>query len=169
MSFLEKLLSKELIVIIFSTFPVTELRFSLPFAFYSMEMPLPKAFFLSVAGNILPIIPLLFFLEPVSMKLRHFRLWTKFFDWFFEHTRRKAKLVERFEAFGLMLFVAIPLPGSGVWTGALAATLFKIRFRYAFIAIVGGVIGAGLIISLGIIGWNAIGYCVVDWLKAISK
>jgi len=68
--------------------------------------------------------------------------------------------VQRYEALGLAIFVAIPLPMTGAWSGVVAASLFKIRFRYAFIAIVAGVIGAGLIVSmlcvLGIISWKAV-------------
>jgi uncharacterized membrane protein len=55
--------------------------------------------------------------------------------------------VEKFEVLGLMLFVAVPLPGTGAWTGAVVASLFKIRFGYAVLAISAGVIIAGVIIT----------------------
>ena len=60
--------------------------------------------------------------------------------------RNKEGLVERFEALGLILFVAIPLPITGAWTGCVAATLFKIRFRYALLAVTAGIIIAGFIV-----------------------
>ncbi|MDD5450164.1 MAG: small multi-drug export protein [Candidatus Omnitrophica bacterium] len=137
---------KELIVVIVSALPISELRGAMPLA-VAMGMSLKKAFILSLAGNILPIIPVLFFMEPVSIKLRHFKVFARFFDWFFERTRKKAGLIEKFEAVGLALFVAVPLPATGAWTGCIAASLFKIRFRYAFIAITTGVIIAGIIVA----------------------
>lgn len=138
--------SKEWITIIVAAMPVSELRGAMPLAVV-MGMSLKKAFILSIIGNILPVAPLLFFLEPISIKLRHFKLWAKFFDWFFERTRKKAGLVEKFEALGLILFVAIPLPVTGAWTGCAAASLFGIRFRYAFPAIILGVCIAGGIVA----------------------
>lgn len=139
--------------------PISELRGAIPLALY-YGMSLKEAFWLSVLGNILPVAPALFLLEPVSQRLRRFKLWSHFFDWLFERTKKKADTVQRYEALGLAIFVAIPLPITGAWSGVVAASLFKIRFRYAFIAIVAGVIGAGLIVStlctLGIISWKVI-------------
>jgi uncharacterized membrane protein len=139
--------------------PITELRGAIPLALY-WGMPLAKAFWLSVLGNIIPIAPALFLLEPVSERLRRFKIWARFFDWLFERTRKKADTIQKYEALGLAIFVAIPLPMTGAWSGVVAASLFKIKFRYAFIAITAGVIGAGLIVSslciLGIISWKAV-------------
>jgi len=137
---------KEIIVMVIGAIPVLELRWAIPQALY-WQMPIVKAFWLSVAGNIIIIAPVLLFLEPVSNKLRKFKLWSRFFDWFVERTRKKADVIQKYEALGLAIFVAIPLPGTGAWTGCLAASLFKIRFRYAFISIAAGVLGAGLIVS----------------------
>jgi len=145
-------LPKELVVIILGALPVSELRGAIPAALVFGLTPF-KAYCISFIGNILPVAPLLFLLRPVSEWLRKFPLWKKFFDWLFERTRKKAHLVEKFEAIGLILFVAIPLPVTGAWTGCVAATLFKIRFRYAFPAIVLGIAIAGVIvISIAIAG-----------------
>ena len=138
---------KEVIVLIVAVLPIAELRGAMPLA-VAMGMSLKKAFLLSVAGNLLPIIPVLFLFEPVSERLRHFKLCARFFDWFFARTRKHAGLIEKFEALGLMLFVAVPLPGTGAWTGCVAASLFKIRFKYAVLAIAFGVIEAGLIVAM---------------------
>lgn len=75
-------------------------------------------------------------------------MWRRFFDWFFERTKKKAAIIEKYEALGLAIFVAVPLPGTGVWAGAVAAMLFKIRFRYAALAITAGMIIAGIIVSM---------------------
>ena len=150
---------KEYVVMIVGALPISELRGAIPLAL-SFGMSLPKAFWLSLLGNISFVAPALFLFEPVSGALRKFRLWSRFFDWLFERTKKNADSIQKYEALGLAIFVAIPLPMTGAWSGVVAATLFKIRFRYAFIAIVLGVIGAGLIVSLlcvlGIIGWKAL-------------
>ncbi len=137
--------NKEAAVVVLAALPISELRGAIPLALAMGFSPM-KAYALSFAGNLIPVIPLLFFLQPISEKLRHIKLFEKFFDWLFERTRRKATLIEKFEALGLILFVAIPLPITGAWTGCVAATLFKIRFRYALIAIICGVAIAGVVV-----------------------
>lgn len=150
---------KEYIVMIVGALPISELRGAIPLAL-SFGMSMSKAFWLSVLGNISFIVPALFLFEPVSDALRKFKIWARFFDWVFERTKKNADTVQKYEAVGLAIFVAVPLPMTGAWSGVVAASLFKIRFRYAFIAIVAGVIGAGLIVSalcaLGIISWRTI-------------
>ncbi|MEW6170304.1 MAG: small multi-drug export protein [Candidatus Omnitrophota bacterium] len=152
-------MEKELIIIIVGALPILEVRWAIPQALI-WKMSFFKAFWLSVLGNIIPIAPTLFLLEPISNKLRRFKIWSHFFDWLSERTKKNSDLIQKYEALGLMLFVAVPFPGTGAWTGCLAASLFKIRFRYAFIAIVLGVIGAAIIVSslcaFGIISLKAI-------------
>lgn len=140
-------LPKDLITVIVAALPISELRGAIPLAILTLRQPILKAFYLAILGNILPIIPLLLFLRPVSEKLRHFKLWRNFFDRLFERTKRRASIVQRYEALGLALFVAIPLPITGAWTGCIAASLFKIKFRYAFLAICSGVCLAALIVT----------------------
>ncbi|PIP21145.1 MAG: ligand-binding protein SH3 [Candidatus Omnitrophica bacterium CG23_combo_of_CG06-09_8_20_14_all_40_11] len=150
---------KEYIVMLVGALPISELRGAIPLAL-SFGMPMTKAFWLSVLGNSIPVAPALFLLEPVSNRLRRFKIWSRFFDWLFERTKKKADTIQKYEALGLAIFVAVPLPMTGAWSGVIAASLFKIKFRYAFLAILAGVIGAGLIVSvlcgLGIISWRAV-------------
>lgn len=150
---------KEYVIMIVGALPISELRGAIPLAL-SLGMPLPKAFWLSFLGNISFVIPALFLFEPVSCALRKFKLWSRFFDWLFARTRKNADVIQKYEALGLLIFVSIPLPVTGAWSGVVAATLFKIRFRYAFTAILLGVIIAGLIVStlctLGITSWKAL-------------
>ncbi|MFC1480092.1 COG2426 family protein [Candidatus Omnitrophota bacterium] len=138
-------LNKEAAVVILAALPISELRGAIPLAI-AMDFSPQKAFLLSFIGNLIPVPFLLFLLQPISDKLRHIKLFERFFDWLFERTRKRAALIERFEALGLILFVAVPLPITGAWTGCVAATLFKIRFRYALIAIIAGIIIAGLVV-----------------------
>ncbi len=150
---------KEYVVMLVGALPISELRGAIPLALY-YGMSLSKAFWLSVLGNIIFVAPALFLFEPVSNRLRRFKLWSRFFDWVFARTRRNADTIQKYEALGLAIFVAVPLPMTGAWSGVIAASLFKIRFRYAFIAILAGVICAGLIVStlcaLGLISWRAV-------------
>jgi uncharacterized membrane protein len=149
--------NKEAAVVILAALPISELRGAIPLGL-AMDFPPLKTYLLAFCGNLLPVIPILLLMEPVSEKLRHIWIFEKFFNWLFERTRRKASLVERFEILGLILFVAIPLPITGAWTGCVAATLFKVRFRYALIAIVLGVAIAGVIVTaLSLAGKQLIG------------
>ena len=138
-------LNKEIAVVVLAALPVSELRGALPFAL-AMGFSPAKAYILSFIGNLIPVVPLLFLLQPVVYRFRHIAVVRKFFDWLFERTKKRATLVEKFEVLGLILFVAVPLPITGAWTGCVAATLFKIRFRYALAAIIGGVFIAGFIV-----------------------
>jgi uncharacterized membrane protein len=138
-------LSKECIVLIIASLPIAELRGSIP-AGLAMGLSPLKTFLLSLLGNSLPIIPVLLLLEPVSRWLMHFKPWKRFFDWLFTRTRARGDLIQKYEALGLMLFVAVPLPMTGAWTGCIAASIFRIKFKYAFPAIFLGVIIAGIIV-----------------------
>ena len=150
---------KELIVIIMGILPISELRGAIPLGLY-FGMSMSKAFWLSILGNTIFIVPALFLFEPVSTKLRKFKICSRFFNWVFERTKKNADTIQKYEALGLFLFVAVPLPMTGAWSGVIAASLFKIRFRYAFPAITAGVFGAGLIVltlcKLGIMSWKAV-------------
>ena len=152
-------LPKDYVVMIVGALPISELRGAIPLAL-SFGMPLAKAFWLSVLGNCLIVAPALFLFEPVTKVLRKFKIWARFFDWVFERTKKNSDSIQKYEALGLAIFVAIPLPMTGAWSGVIAASLFKIRFRYAFLAIIAGVICAGLIVSalcaLGILSYKAV-------------
>jgi len=152
-------LPHEVALIVVGMLPIFELRGAIPLGFY-FGMPVWKIFILSIMGNMIPVVPLLFLLNPISERLRRFPLWNRFFNWLFERTRKKANLIQKYEAIGLALFVAVPLPMTGAWSGAVAASLFKIKFRYAFPAIFIGVILAGVAVTalclLGKMSWSAI-------------
>ena len=139
-------LPNEYIVVILGFLPISELRGAIPVGL-SLGMGMAKAFWLAVLGNTIFIAPALFLFAPVSGYLRKFPLWARFFNWLFERTKKNSDSIQKYEALGLAIFVAIPLPMTGAWSGVVAASLFKIRFRYAFISIVAGVLGAGLIVS----------------------
>lgn len=140
-------LPRELIVVFVSTLPIFELRGAIPLGF-AFNFSWYKVFLLAVLGNLIPIPFILILLEPVSGRLRRFRLWSRFFDWLFERARKKAREVERYEFWGLSIFVGIPLPMTGAWTGAIIASLIKMRFRKAFLSISLGVLMAAVVVTL---------------------
>jgi uncharacterized membrane protein len=98
---------------------------------------------------LIPVVLLLLFLEPLSIFLsKRFKIFDKFFKWLFERTRKKvAPIVKKYEKLGLTLFVAIPLPITGGWTGSIAAFLLGIPFKVAFPLITLGVFIAAVIVS----------------------
>lgn len=141
----------ELAVVVIAMLPVSELRGAIPWA-ASQGIGLGQAYALAVAGNSIPVVPLLLGLGPASKWLRRWRAFDRFFEWLFARTRRRGKLVEKYEALGLIPFVAIPLPVTGAWTGCAAAFVFGVRFWYALPAIVAGILIAGVIVSLACAG-----------------
>ncbi|AZR74618.1 ligand-binding protein SH3 [Anoxybacter fermentans] len=146
--FFNQYLSKELAVLLTAAFPFVELRGAIPLAM-ALGLPAYKAFILSVIGNILPIIPLLLLLDPITEFLsRRFRIFARFFDWLHARTIRKSDKVEKYGALGLIIFTAVPLPTTGAWTACVAAILFHISFYRAFFAISGGVLIAGILVTL---------------------
>jgi uncharacterized membrane protein len=142
-------LPKEVVIFVLAMLPILELRGAIPWAFrYAPHVPLVTMYLAAVLGNFAPVIPILLFLGPVSEFLRKVPVFDRFFTWLFARTRRRGKLIERYEAIGLTLFVAIPLPVTGAWTGALAAFIFGIRLRYAVPCILLGILIAGVVVTL---------------------
>ncbi|TKJ41849.1 ligand-binding protein SH3 [candidate division LCP-89 bacterium B3_LCP] len=135
-----------------ASLPILELRGSIPWAILAGGMSWQGAFVWSVIGNFIPVIPILLLLEPSANYLRRWVIFDKFFNWLFARTRRKGKLIERYEALGLLLFVATPLPGTGAWTGALAAFVFGVRFRLSLPIITLGILLAGIIVTSVVVG-----------------
>ena len=146
-------MSEALIVVGVAAMPVSELRGAIPLAIVYYQMPPVLAYLLGVAGNLLPIVPLLLLLERLVSLLSRWAIFERFFEWLFARTRRRfSAAVQRLGALTLVLIVAIPLPMTGAWTGCLVAVLFGIPFRQAVGLIALGVLLAGLIVTLGTLG-----------------
>lgn len=146
-------LSPEILTALLAALPVTELRGAIPWSIFVLKLDWQSAIGWSLIGNILPVPAILILLDPVQQELRRFIVMDRFFNWIFARTRRRGKLVETYKAIGLALFVAIPLPVTGAWTGAIAAYLFGIRFIPALIAISIGVTIAGIVVTLACMGF----------------
>ncbi len=149
-------MSGELQTFLLAMTPLGELRAALPMALIVYNLNWVLAFVIAVAGNIIPAVIIVFFLEPVSLWLSaKSKLWERLFTWLFERTRKKyGARLKRYGWLGLALFVAVPLPLTGAWTGALIAYHFKIPARKALFAIANGVFAAGIIVS--VLVWSGV-------------
>ena len=134
--------------------PIFELRGAIPIAVKAYHLPYWKAFLISIGGNMVPIFFILLFFDFVTKLFFKFPFLKRLLEKLFERTRRKSKAIEKYEELGLMLFVAIPLPITGAWTGSLAAYLFGLGFWKSIFFIFLGVVIAGIVITiLTALGW----------------
>ncbi len=148
------LMTIELTVLLTAALPVIELRGAIPVGM-SLGMSPGHAFLVSFIGSILPAPIIIFTVRPIFETLRKARFFRKFVDRMVSKTMLKAGGIQKYGFWGLLIFVAVPLPGTGVWTGSLAAVLLNIRFKTAFTAIFIGNLIAGIAIMLlshGLIG-----------------
>ena len=140
-------LPPQILVVIVSMLPVIELRGGIPLARLLM-LPLWQAIVFSAIGNILPIPFILLFVEKVFDWLRPTKLFGPLVEKLEKRALSKSDSIKKAEFWGLALFVGIPLPGTGGWTGSLAASLLKIDIKKASLAILLGIAIASTIISL---------------------
>jgi uncharacterized membrane protein len=138
--------SAEMTVFIAAAIPVLELRGAIPVGL-AFGLDWREVLLLSLFGSMLPV-PLLFFaIRPVFRLLMRQDFFHKHISILIEKTLAKSKNIQRYEFWGLAIFVAIPLPGTGVWTGTLAAVLLDMRFRKALPALLIGDFGAGILVT----------------------
>ncbi len=145
-----------LYIILLTLIPTLELRASIPYGILIARLPALEVFAIAVVVNILLGLVLFLFLDSLVKFFTRFQLINNIYEKIIARTQRKVKpYVERFGTIGIALFIGIPLPGSGVWTGALAAYLLGLKFRKFVLADIVGVLIAGVLvtaISLGLLG-----------------
>ena len=147
-------LCPELITVLIGMIPVFELRAALPVAITVFNLPWYEAFYLSVIGNLLPVPFLLLFFDGVSRIIQKNATGKRFIDWLLRLGNKRSDIVRKYKLAGLVFFVAIPLPGTGAWTGSLVAYILGLKFWPTLIAICIGVICAGIIVTiLTLLGW----------------
>lgn len=128
-----------------SMIPIVELRGGLPFG-VAMGLPYYLAFPAAVIGNLIPTPFIIVYIRRVFLILRrYFPRMNGFIDRLEKKAHLKGEKVRRYQSMGLWLFVAIPLPGTGAWTGSLAAAFLDMRLKNALPAVVLGVLTAGCI------------------------
>lgn len=147
-------LGKEVVVFIISMLPLLELRGGL-LAASLLKLDFLPGYIISIIGNTLPIPIVLLFLEKVLNWLKKFKATTKFVNKIENKILSKKDQIEKYGYIGLMLFVGIPLPGTGAWTGAGLAVLLNMNKKKSFLYITLGIILASIIMSIisyGILG-----------------
>lgn len=146
-------MGEALTTLIVSMLPVVELRGAIPVG-VGLGLQVWQAALISVIGNMLPVPFIIAFIRTIMDWLREKSdRARKFVAWLEKKgTGQKAQRVRQVQFWGLMLFVAVPLPGTGAWTGALVAALLNMRMKRALPPILMGVLVAGLIISLATAG-----------------
>ena len=130
---------KEAIVFIISMIPILELRGALLVAGPLLGVPVAKAIPLCIIGNIIPVPFILLLITPVFKWMKGTKLFKPMVDKLESKAMSKSDKIEKYEFWGLVLFVGIPLPGTGAWTGSLIAALLGVKFKKAFPAVILGI------------------------------
>ena len=147
-------LNKDIIIFIISLMPILELRGGL-LAASLLKIPYIKALLICIIGNLLPIPFVLLFLEKILKIFEKWKFTRKVVRWLEKKADSKREKIDKYGYLGLILFVGIPLPGTGAWTGSLVAIMLGLNRKKSFICIIIGVILASIIMSIlsyGIIG-----------------
>ena len=152
---------KELCVFFCSMLPVIELRGAIPMAF-ALGLPWWQAYLISVLGNLLPVPFILLLINAVIkwMSSSKVPFFNKIADFLLKKVEKNRERIEKYSFWGLCLFVAIPLPMTGAWTGSLVAAVVGMKPQKAFISAFLGVLLAGVIVTL--IVYGGIGF--LAWL-----
>lgn len=143
-------LPHEVAVFLLAMIPVGELRAAIPVGLTVYDMSVVETALIAIAGNIVPALAIYFLIGPVSRLLcRYSKQFSRFFEWLVNRTRAKfqSQRYAKYELLGLIVFIGIPLPMTGAWTGALAAWLFALKPRYAIVGFVAGLIMSATIVT----------------------
>jgi uncharacterized membrane protein len=147
----DTMIGKFFITFFASMVPVTELRAGIPFG-YGIGLPIWTAYIAAVLGNIVPVPFLLIFLKKLFNWMKTFKRLGAFAERLEQKGHLKSGKVKKYGPLGLALFVAIPLPGTGGWTGSLVASIMEIDVKKATAYIIAGLLVAGVIVSLITVG-----------------
>ncbi len=129
-----------------SMVPVIELRGAIPVG-AALGMPWLECFLVSVVGNMVPVPFILLFIRQILAFMQTKQKLAPIANWVLDKADKHKDQVTRYATWGLLLFVAVPLPGTGAWTGALIAAVLNMRMKYALPSIFGGILLAGFIMS----------------------
>jgi len=152
----------EIKVFLISMIPIFELRGSIPIGVHRYKLPYWKVIPISIVGNMFPIFFILLFFDFVTKIFFKVPFLKKILEAIFARTRRKTAVIKKYEEIGLMLFVAIPLPITGAWTGSLAAYLFGLKFWKSILFIFLGVCIAAVVVTfLTSLKWIGAGVATV--------
>lgn len=144
---LGKYISKEIVIFIISMIPILELRGGLVAASL-LNVSITTAIPICIVGNIIPIPFILLFIKQIFKWLKKIKLFRGMIERLEARAMGKSEAIKKYEFWGLVLFVGIPLPGTGAWTGSLIAALLDIDFKKAILAELLGIIIATVIMSI---------------------
>lgn len=139
--------SKEAVVFIISMIPILELRGGLIVASL-LQVPITTAIPLCIIGNIIPIPFILLFIKKLFKWMKRFKIFRGIIEKLENRAMSKSDNIKKYEFWGLVLFVGIPLPGTGAWTGSLIAALLEVDFKKAILAELFGIAIATIIMSI---------------------
>ena len=134
-----------------SMLPIIELRGSIPVG-YAIGLPWHVTMLISIIGNMLPVWFILFFIVRIFDFMKKRNILAKLVEKIEKRALNRSENVANREFLGLLIFVAIPFPGTGAWTGALIASLLKMDIKKSFITILFGVILASILVTFGVYG-----------------
>lgn len=143
---LGRYVSKEIVVFIISMIPILELRGGLIVS-KLLQVPITTAIPICIVGNIIPIPFILLFIKQIFKLLKKVKLFRGIIEKLESRAMGKSENIKRYEFWGLVLFVGIPLPGTGAWTGSLIAALLDVDFKKAILAELLGIAIATVIMS----------------------
>ena len=153
-------------ILLIAMIPVIELRGAIPAAIVIYGMDPIQAFALGVIGNMIPVVFIFYLLDPIaSFTSARSETCRKFFDWVYARAEKHGKeKVEKYKDLALAVFVGIPLPMTGAWTGTAISLVFGFPFRKAFLSVILGVIIAGIIVTV----LTVTGFSLWDAVKMIN-
>ena len=143
------MLKKYLIVFLISMVPLIELRGAIPYA-VGFNLPLFPSYIIAIIGNMLPVPFIYLFARKVLIWGKDKKIIGKFFTWCLNKGEKGKEKLKNSKGpyYALFLFVGVPIPGTGVWVGTLAASILDLDFKKSVVSIMAGVILAGIIMGL---------------------
>lgn len=145
-------LPSEIVVFVLSMLPISELRGAIPVGISVYKLSIEKALFIALVGNFSFVIPFLLFLNTLHKHCMKISWYKNFFNWWYSKVKAKTKNIEKYEYIGLTLFVGIPLPMTGAWSGCLASYILGLNLWKSTIAIFLGILIAGIVVVFSTVG-----------------
>lgn len=144
---IETTAGKLILTFLLSMVPVFELRGALPFG-VGLGLDPWVALVVSILGNMVPVPFIILFIRRILEWMKRFERFRRIAEKLEEKAKKHEDKIEKYEALGLFFLVAIPLPGTGAWTGSLVAAIFDLRMKTAVPVIFAGVVTAGIVVFL---------------------
>ena len=152
-------MSEQFIILFMSMLPVTELRLTIPYAILEFDLHPTTAFTVSLIGNFLICIPIVYFFRYAELVLNKYSLTSILLKKIYSRTRSKSLLINKYKYLGLIIFVGIPAPVTGAWTGCLASHLFGFSRIKTLIAVLFGlIISASIVLIITLSFHNLLNY-----------